>query len=81
MLREPQGTRGAHLKHVAHVRDAGRVEAQRLVEGVRVLPSQMQGIRSGARCGTGGGTGGGRAWGRGGGNGASGMHGEQMGRA
>eukprot|EP00964_Phaeocystis_antarctica_P052043 scaffold30426_cov61-Phaeocystis_antarctica.AAC.5 len=25
-----QGTHGAHLEHVAHVRDAGRVEAQRL---------------------------------------------------
>eukprot|EP00964_Phaeocystis_antarctica_P157293 scaffold127415_cov63-Phaeocystis_antarctica.AAC.2 len=27
-----QGTRGAHIEHVAHVRDAGGVEAQRLVE-------------------------------------------------
>eukprot|EP00964_Phaeocystis_antarctica_P068238 scaffold41337_cov35-Phaeocystis_antarctica.AAC.2 len=25
-----RGTRGAHLKHGTHVRDAGRVEAQRL---------------------------------------------------
>eukprot|EP00964_Phaeocystis_antarctica_P134211 scaffold98436_cov66-Phaeocystis_antarctica.AAC.2 len=30
---------GAHVEHVAHIRDAGRVEAQRLVERRRVLPS------------------------------------------
>ena len=36
-----QDTRGeAHLKHVAHVRDAGGVEAQRLVERRRILPSK-----------------------------------------
>ena len=29
---------GAHVKHVAHVRDAGGVPAQRLVEGRRELP-------------------------------------------
>jgi len=28
-----KGTRGAHVEHVAHVCDAGGVEAQRLVEG------------------------------------------------
>ena len=36
------GTRegeGAHVKHLAHVRDAGRVEGQRLVERRRFLPS------------------------------------------
>jgi hypothetical protein len=33
-----RGTRGAHLKHVLHGRDAGRVEAQRLVERRRPLP-------------------------------------------
>eukprot|EP00964_Phaeocystis_antarctica_P090309 scaffold57751_cov63-Phaeocystis_antarctica.AAC.4 len=34
-----QGTWGrAHVEHVAHVRDAGGVEAQRLVERRRVLP-------------------------------------------
>ena len=33
------GTRGAHPEHVLHDRDAGRVEAQRLVERPRVLPS------------------------------------------
>jgi len=31
--------RSAHLKHVGHVRDAGRVEAQWLVERRRFLPS------------------------------------------
>jgi hypothetical protein len=29
---EGQGTRGAHVEHLAHVRDLGRVQAQRLVE-------------------------------------------------
>ena len=33
-----QGTRGAHPEHVDHVRDAGRVEDQRLVERRRALP-------------------------------------------
>ena len=32
--------RGAHRKHVAHVYDAGRVEAQRLIERRRFLPSR-----------------------------------------
>jgi len=63
-----QGTRGAHVEHVGHVRDLGRVEAQRLVEP-RLLPSRWEGMRCGARCRPGGG----RAWG---GGGASGMHGE-----
>ena len=40
-------------KHLARVRDAGRVEAHRLVEGLRELPSRKQGMRCGARCGTG----------------------------
>ena len=40
-----EGTRGgAHFEHARHVRDAGRVEAQRLVEGRRVLPSRKQGV-------------------------------------
>ena len=30
--------RGAHFEHGPHVRDAGRVEAQRLVERRRALP-------------------------------------------
>ena len=34
----PQGMRGAHPEHEAHVRDAGRVPAQRLVERPRGLP-------------------------------------------
>eukprot|EP00964_Phaeocystis_antarctica_P039603 scaffold22650_cov55-Phaeocystis_antarctica.AAC.4 len=41
--------RGAHLEHVAHVHDAGRVEAQRLVERRRGLPSRKQGVRWEAR--------------------------------
>ena len=32
-----QGTRGAHMEHVAHLCDFGRVEAQRLVERRRAL--------------------------------------------
>ena len=35
-----QGTCGAHVEHPAHARDLGRVEAERLVERRRVLPSQ-----------------------------------------
>jgi len=67
--REGQGTRGAHPKHADHARSLGGVEAQRLVERRRLLPSQREGHATGARCGPGGG----RAWGSGG---ASGMHGE-----
>ena len=37
-------TRGAHLKHSFHARDLGRVEAQRLIERLRPLPSQKGGI-------------------------------------
>ena len=55
-----KGTRGAHPEHVAHGHDAGGVEAQRLVEGRRVLPSPREGMRCGGeRCEAGGG----RAWG------------------
>ena len=50
-----QGTRGAHLEHVLHACDAGRVEAQRLVERPRVLPSREGGVGGGAACGPGGG--------------------------
>ena len=49
-----QGTRGAHIEHPLHIRDAGRVEAERLVERVRTLPSQKVGMRCGKRCGPGG---------------------------
>ena len=45
-----RGTRGAHHKHVPHVCDAGRVEAQRLVEHRRALPSKKGSIR-GLTCG------------------------------
>jgi hypothetical protein len=38
-----KGTRGAHVEHVKHGRDAGGVEAQRLVEGRRALPSRRGG--------------------------------------
>ena len=63
----PYGARGgAHSKHVVHVRDAGRVEAQRLVERRGVLPSHTKahGGRH-ARRGAGG---------RGGGGGARSVH-------
>ena len=56
--------RRAHVEHQAHGRDAGGVEAQRLVEGRRLLPSRREGMRcscdaGGRRCEPGGG----RAWG------------------
>ena len=35
-----QGICGAHQEHEAHVRDAGRAEAQRLVELICALPSR-----------------------------------------
>ena len=44
-----QGTRGAHVEHAVHVRDLGRVEAERLVELVRGLPSRKVGMRRGKR--------------------------------
>ena len=44
----------AHVKHPAHVRDAGRVEVQRLVERLRVLPSRKEGMRCRTRCEPGG---------------------------
>ena len=40
----------AHRKHAKHGCDAGSVEAQRLVEHRRVLPSRKEGVRCGARC-------------------------------
>ena len=44
-----QGTRarGAHPEHTQHGRDLGRVEAERLVEGIRALPSRKAGLRWG----------------------------------
>eukprot|EP00964_Phaeocystis_antarctica_P011496 scaffold6358_cov55-Phaeocystis_antarctica.AAC.3 len=41
--------RGAHPEHVAHVRDAGRVEAQRLVERRRALPGRKEGVYDAGR--------------------------------
>ena len=46
--------RRVHPEHASHVRDAGRVEAQQLVERHRSLPSCKEGTRNGARCGPGG---------------------------
>ena len=40
-----QGSGRAHIKHGRHGGDAGRVEAQRLVEGNRLLPSRKEGIQ------------------------------------
>ena len=54
-----QGTRGAHVEHVAHGRDLGGVEAQRLIERRRGLPSRREGhamrgeVRAGRREGVG----------------------------
>ena len=39
-----QGTGGAHGKHAVHGRDLERVEAERLVEHPRALPSRKAGI-------------------------------------
>ena len=57
LITNAQGTGGAHLKHLVHVRDAGRVEAQWLVKRLRVLPSRKVGMRCEARCGLEGGRG------------------------
>ena len=46
-----QGTRGAHVEHPAHVRDLGRVDAERLVERLRVLP-RVERWACGAKRGT-----------------------------
>jgi len=42
-----KGTRGAHVEHEVHVRDTGGIEAQRLVEGPRELPSRREGMQCG----------------------------------
>ena len=64
-----EGTRGAHVEHVPHGCEPGRVEAQRLVERRRSLPRVERGayamrgeVRAGRRQGV---------WGS---DGASGMH-------
>ena len=59
---------GAHRKHVRHVRDAGRVEAQRLVERIRVLLSAKGGRLGGRQAGQ-------EAEGRGGGSPSDAQHG------
>ena len=60
-----------HVEHVGHVRDAGRVEAQRLVEGRRGLPRSKAGrVMLGEVCGPEGGG----AKGRGAAAGARGVH-------
>ena len=46
-----QGARGAHGEHALHVRDLGRIEAERLVELRSELPSRKAGMRCGKRCG------------------------------
>ena len=53
-----QDTRGAHPKHERHVCDAGGVEAQRLVERRRALPSRKGSIGRGVTCGSAKGRGG-----------------------
>ena len=45
------GRRGAHVKQVVHVSEAGRVEAQRLVERTRALPSPKGGRLRGRQPG------------------------------
>ena len=46
-----RGTGGAHVEHGLHGGDAGRVEAQRLVERRRFLPSRKEGIQGRRRVG------------------------------
>ena len=43
LILERRSIIGAHRKHLEHVFDAGRVEAQRLVERRSLLPSQRRG--------------------------------------
>ena len=47
-----QGTRGAHGEHAGHGRDLGRVEAERLVERRRELPSRKAGMQCAGKRGT-----------------------------
>eukprot|EP00964_Phaeocystis_antarctica_P015502 scaffold8583_cov62-Phaeocystis_antarctica.AAC.1 len=55
----PKGTRGAHVEHLLHGCDLGRVEGQRLVERRRLLPESKGGhamrgeVRAGRRQGVG----------------------------
>ena len=54
-------TGGAHREHVAHVCDAGRVQAQWLVERICVLPSPRGSMERGRHAGREVGVGGGAA--------------------
>ena len=58
LMARGQGTRGAHVEQIVEQvmsRDLGHVEAERLVELGRALPSRMAGMRCGRRSGPGGG--------------------------
>jgi len=68
-----KGTRGAHVEHLAHVRDAGGIKAQLLVEGRRELPSRREGMRCGGERGASREAGGPGVWWRH----TRGMHGEK----
>ena len=46
-----QGTRETHVEHIAHISDAGCLEAQRLVERRRLLPSRKESILRGTNVG------------------------------
>ena len=62
---------GAHVEHAFNVRDTGRVEVQRLIEGLRALPRSRAGrVMLGEVCGPEGGG----AKGRGAAAGAGGAH-------
>ena len=49
VVHRSQGTRGAHVEQGLHGCDLGRVEAERLVERRRALPSRKAGIRRARR--------------------------------
>ena len=66
------GRRGAHVKQVVHVSEAGGIEAQRLVERLRALPSAKGGMLERA-------AGGQEAEGRGGGSLSDAQHGPDWG--
>ena len=66
-----QGTRGMHTQNMSNMFATLGVEAERLVELVRALPSRRAGMRCGKRYGPGG------VWALGGGK-TIGMHGEEQ---
>ena len=63
-----RGTRGEHVKYAVHGYDAGCVEAQRLVERKRALPSRKGSMGRGTVCRPGDG----KTWGGGGASSAQG---------